>query len=76
MPRETSGQDSIQDLAAQLISVTEASEFSGLTTSFIRRLLREQRIKGVKVGRNWLTTKEALQDYLKQDRRPGPKPRR
>jgi excisionase family DNA binding protein len=65
----------IADLTAKLISVTEASRISGLTTSFIRRLLREGKIDGVKIGRNWLTSKEAIREYLKQERRPGPKPK-
>jgi excisionase family DNA binding protein len=65
----------VRDLTAQLISVTEASQISGLTPSFIARLLRRGEIDGVKVGRNWLTTKEAIREYLKKERRPGPKPK-
>lgn len=63
-------------LAAQLISVTAAARLSGLTPSFIRRLLRRGDIAGIKVGaRSWLTTEAAVRDYLKRDRRPGPKPK-
>ncbi len=65
----------IGDLTAKLISVSEASRISGLTTGFIRRMLRTGEIDGVKIGRNWLTTREAIQDYLKRERRPGPKPK-
>ena len=61
------------DLAAQFISVTEAAQLSNLTPSFIRRLLRRGDIAGVKVGASWLTTEAAIRDYLKRDRRPGPK---
>lgn len=56
---------------AQLISVQEASQLSNLTTSFIRRLLRDKRIAGVKHGRDWFTTKEAIQDYLQSERQVG-----
>ncbi len=63
------------DLAARLISVTEAAHLSNLTPSFIRRLLRQGEIPGVKVGASWLTTEAAIRDYLKRDRRPGPKPK-
>ena len=73
MSKITNG-DSLEDLTSKLISVTRAAEISGLTTSFIRRLLRDGRIEGVKIGRNWLTTEEAIRQYLGQDRRPGPKP--
>ena len=63
------------DIAAQFISVTEAAYLSNLTPSFIRRLLRRGDITGVKVGASWLTTEAAIRDYLKRDRRPGPKPK-
>ena len=75
MSQESSQQDPLEDLASRLISLAEASEISGLTAGYLRRLLREKRLRGVKVGRNWLTTAEAIQEYLAQERRPGPKPR-
>jgi len=65
---------SLESSISKLISVTEASQISGLTTSFIRRLLRTGQIEGVKVGYSWLTTEEAIRDYLSKERRPGPKP--
>ncbi len=65
----------VADLTSKLISVTEASKISGLTPSFIARLLRRGDIDGVKIGRNWVTTKEAIREYLKKERRPGPKPK-
>jgi len=74
MSNKTSNGDSLENLTSKLISVTRASEISGLTTSYIRRLLRDGQIEGVKIGRNWLTTEETIREYLKQDRRPGPKP--
>jgi excisionase family DNA binding protein len=62
-----------KEIAEQLISVTEAAKFSNLTPSYIRRLLRNGELEGVKIGEAWLTTEEALSAYLKKDRRPGPK---
>jgi len=56
--------------------VTEASRFSGFTPDFIRKLIRKGEIDGVKIGRNFLTTREAVQKYLDKERRPGPKPRK
>jgi len=73
--KQTTKQDSLQGRTSDLISLQEAAEFSGLTPGHIRKLVREGQIEGVKIGRNWLTTREALQEYLKQERRPGPKPR-
>ncbi len=65
----------IGDLTSRLISVAEASRISGLSASFIRRLLQNGVMEGVKVGRNWLTTREAIREYLATERRRGPKPR-
>lgn len=67
---------SLKGLTSKLISTTEASRISGLTHSFICRLLRRGDIEGLKIGRNWLTTEEAIRKYLRQERRPGPKPRK
>ena len=75
MPDKTTKGDSIESLTSNLISVTEAAKISGLTTGHLRKLLREGQIEGVEVGRNWLTTEAALQQYLEQDIRPGPKPK-
>ena len=30
---------------------------------------------GTKIGRNWVTTEQAVQEYLARDRKPGPKPK-
>lgn len=64
----------IDKLTSKLISVPQASRISGLTPSFIRRLLRRGDIEGIRIGRDWATTEEAIRKYLKQERRPGPKP--
>jgi excisionase family DNA binding protein len=65
---------SLESSTSKFISVTEASQISGLTTSFIRRLLRTGQIEGVKIGYSWLTTEEAIREYLSKERRRGPKP--
>ena len=75
MASESDESEFPSELAAQLITVTEAAQLSNLTPSFIRRLLRRGDIAGVKIGATWLTTAAAIRDYLKRDRRPGPKPR-
>ena len=71
MPEQSTERGPFEDLTSKFISVTEASDISGLTPGYIRRLLRQGRIEGVRVGRDWLTTEEAVRDYLSQERRPG-----
>ena len=75
MSKQTKKQASLESLASAFISVTEASKLSGLSVSHIRKLVGDGLIEGLKVGRYWLTTEEAIQEYLKQERRPGPKPK-
>jgi excisionase family DNA binding protein len=72
---ETAKIAQLRDLTSKLISVTEASRISGFTPVFIRLLIRRGEIEGVKIGRNWLTTREAVDVYLKKERHPGPKPK-
>lgn len=67
--------DSQQPELSDLITLREAAQLSGLSTSHLRLLVRRGDIWGVKVGHNWVTTAEAVEDYLAQDRRPGPKPK-
>lgn len=60
----------------ELISLSEAAEISGLSPSQIRLLVSRGVIWGKKLGRNWFTTAQAVNDYLKLDRKPGPKPQK
>ena len=60
-----------------LIPLRKAAEISGLTQEHIAYLIREGKLWGDKMGSPvWFTTEEALQEYLAQDRRPGPKPKK
>ena len=62
-----------EEAAKKLISLAEAAEISGLSHDHLRRLVGRGVIWGVKIGRNWVTTEESVIEYLKTDRRPGPK---
>jgi len=56
-----------------LISLAEAAEITGFAQQHLSLLARRGKLWAVKIGRNWLTTKEAVKEYMAQDRRPGPK---
>lgn len=60
----------------KLISVKEASIVSGFSTRHIRFLLDKGKIAGLKMGRDWFTTEDAVTDYLSQNSKPGPKPKK
>jgi hypothetical protein len=48
---------------------------SGYSTSHLRHLLRTGKLEGIKLGRDWLTTIEAVERYKATNPRPGPKPK-
>lgn len=66
---ENSHQPGLDDL----LPLSEAAERCGLSASHLRLLVREGEVWGVKLGRNWVTTENAVRLYLARDRRPGPK---
>jgi excisionase family DNA binding protein len=63
-------------MAEEWITTQEAAEILGVTRQHIAYLIREGIIKGQKIGRDWLTTRSAVQDYLKNRPKPGPQPRK
>jgi hypothetical protein len=46
------------------ISLREASKICEYGIEYLSYLARTGRLKAVKIRRNWLTTKEALMDYV------------
>ena len=56
-----------------LIPLADASEFSGLSAGHLNYLVRNKKIWGIKLGRNWFTTQKAIEEYLTSKRKPGPK---
>lgn len=65
-----------EEAASNLISLADAAEFSGLSQGHIRLLAKQKKVWAIKIGRNWVTTKEAIQAYLDTNPRPGPKPQK
>ena len=57
-----------------LISLQEASEHSGFSQAHLAHLIREGYMWGKKIGRNWVTTEQAVNEYLSHRNKPGPKP--
>ena len=60
------------------ISVNGAAFHSGYNVQYLRRLLRDGRLTGMKLGQTWLIDKRALEAYLEKahktnDKRFGPK---
>ena len=60
------------------ISVQVAASYSGYSSQYLRRLLRNGKLEGTKIGQLWLVEKGAFDLYIEQaqdatDQRFGPK---
>jgi hypothetical protein len=71
MAKNLKGKD--QPNLDDLISLSEAAEISGFTTRHLRNLASSGDLWAKKLGRNWVTTTQAVQEYLSRDIKPGPK---
>ncbi len=60
---------------AEAISTKDASESLGLSEQRVRTLLRSGAIEGRQVGKQWITTSEAVQKYLRQGAEKPPEDR-
>ena len=60
----------------EYVTVAEASRQTGLSRRQLTRLLQMGVIAGRKPGRDWLVRRSAVTTYLKEERKPGPKPKR
>jgi len=60
----------------ELISLRQASKECGLSPNHLRLLVGKGIIWGVKIDTLWVTTKQAVKEYLIQDRKTGPKPKK
>lgn len=47
-----------------LLSLTDAAERYGFSSDYFRRLAEKGRLQARKVGRQWLTTADAVESFL------------
>jgi|688.fasta_scaffold1218096_1 hypothetical protein len=48
----------------KIISLNQAAKISGYSQDYLGFLIRKGEMEGVKKGRTWFTTEEALKDYI------------
>ena len=65
----------IIDANRPVLSVTEASAFSGFTRNHINYLITQGQLDAIKVGSIWLVYEDSLSRYMASPHKPGPKPR-
>ena len=75
MPGKSEERVSLPPGLDELISLHEAAEVSGLSPTHLRLLVSSGEVWGKKVGRNWVTTAQAVREYQARNVRPGPKPK-
>ena len=47
------------------VSVKAAAKFSGYSIQYLRRLLRNGRLEGIKIGQVWLIKMASFESYLR-----------
>ena len=50
--------------AERFISLTEAAALCGLSRAQLKLLARSKRLQAVKIGNSWVTTREAVAEYM------------
>lgn len=48
------------------ISLSEAAKLTDYSQDYISLLCRQEKLKGIKIGRNWVTTKKWLEEYTEK----------
>lgn len=57
------------------VPLTQIAEELGYHVRHVRLLCKQGKIKATKVGKPWIVTREAVEEYKRQPRpSPGPKP--
>lgn len=51
--------------SGRLISLIQAASFAPYSVEYLGLLARKQKLPAIKIGRDWLTTREAVLAYLK-----------
>ena len=66
MPDETTNDDK-----SRLISLAEAAELYGFSRYYLRNLSQKGRLKAQKVGGAWVTTPQAVEDFIRSRQEKG-----
>ncbi len=61
------------DTNREYISISQASERSGLSNVYLAQLLRKGTLEGVQIVRDWIIYTDSLEKFLATPRKSGPK---
>lgn len=71
MPGRQSRQRATGPTVDQLLSLEKAAKICGLTPGHLRLIIRQGEVWGMKLGRNWVTTEQAVREYQARARPRG-----
>jgi len=57
--------------SSNFISLAQASDLASLSQDHLRRLAEQGKLGARKIGRNWVTTEEAVLEYMRTRKPPG-----
>jgi excisionase family DNA binding protein len=57
----------------QYMTTPQAAQRSGLSKTYLTKLLRNGSLEGFRLGRDWLIYTESLERFLAAPHKPGPK---
>ena len=60
----------------ELISLSQAAAEYGISAGHLRYLVAGDVVWGRKIGRNWVTTRKAVADYMRDDFKRSKDPRK
>ena len=61
------------DQNREFITTAQAAERSELSQVYLAQLLRQNKLEGFQLGRDWYIYVDSLEVFLRQKRKPGPK---
>jgi len=64
---------SITNEGREYMTTIEAEEHSGLRRNYLTLLLRQGKLEGFRPARDWFIYTDSLEQFLKSDRKPGPR---
>ncbi|GEM_PF-2645483 len=71
VPDDEDGSPDDQPAAARYRSLSDAAADYGLSSTTLRNQVANGRLVAVKIGRNWCTTAEWMEEYLASRQKPG-----
>jgi len=61
------------ELNRDYLTTTQAAERTGLSKNYLTQLLRQGKLEGFQLVREWLIYRDSLENFLASPRKPGPK---